>query len=112
MFSLHDLRKQLLSIRNPSLLERLMMMMPGMGEMRKMMDNPNIMKALNRQIGVIDSMTVGERRNPKTINLARRKRIARGAGVPVSMVNDLIGMFDSMAPIVTGIQNDGFEDNE
>ncbi len=35
---------------------------------------------LKRQVAIINSMTPGERRFPKTINGSRRKRIAAGSG--------------------------------
>lgn len=112
MFTLHDLRKQLVAARNPSLLQKMMLMMPGMSEIRKILNVPDAIRGIGQQIGVIDSMTFAERRDPKICNLARRKRIARGAGVQVSLVNELIRMFESMEPIVRRIQNDGLEDDE
>ncbi len=47
-------------------------------------------KALQRQIAIINSMTPGERRFPKTINGSRKKRIAGGAGLQVQDVNRLL----------------------
>ena len=47
-------------------------------------------RELKRQIAVIDSMTPGERRNPRIINGSRKRRIAAGAGVQVQDVNRLL----------------------
>ena len=51
-------------------------------------------------IGVIDSMTPPERRNPKLIDNSRRNRIAKGAGVAVSVVNELTRQFGVIAPLM------------
>ena len=40
-------------------------------------------------VGIIDSMTPQERRNPKVIDPSRRNRIASGAGVQAQEVNSL-----------------------
>lgn len=106
-FTLDDVRKQLTMARSPGLVQKMMMMMPGMGELSKMMKDQNAEKGIGQQIGIIDSMTPSERRNPKIITPSRRNRIARGAGVQVPMVNELIKMFDVMAPMVKGLAGGG-----
>ncbi len=45
---------------------------------------------LKRQVAIINSMTPGERRFPKSINGSRKKRIANGAGLPIQDVNRLL----------------------
>ena len=45
---------------------------------------------LKRQVAIINSMTPGERRFPKTINGSRKKRIAGGAGLQIQDVNRLL----------------------
>lgn len=73
----------------------LLKLMPGVGKMMKQaeaavkngaMDE----KQFSHQIAVIDSMTVQERIQPDILNARRRQRIAKGAGVEVSVVNKLI----------------------
>jgi signal recognition particle subunit SRP54 len=41
-------------------------------------------------------MTFGERTNPDILNARRRQRIARGSGVTVTEVNDLVQRFSQM----------------
>jgi signal recognition particle subunit SRP54 len=48
---------------------------------------------LDRVGGIINSMTPDERRNPKMINGSRRARIAKGSGVSVTEVNNLVTRF-------------------
>jgi len=52
--------------------------------------------AMDRMVVIINSMTAAERAKPSLINGSRRARIARGAGVEVSAVNQLIKQFDAM----------------
>ena len=102
-FTLDDLRKQLMMAKSPGLIQKMMMMMPGMGALSEAMKDQNTGKVVGQQIGIIDSMTKAERRNPKVIDPSRRNRIAKGAGVQVSMVNEVIKMFDIMGPMAKGM---------
>src|SRR5262249_56863635 len=47
----------------------------------------------DRVTAIIRSMTPGERENPKIINGSRRARIARGSGMTVMDVNQLLNRF-------------------
>ena len=49
-----------------------------------------------RQIAIINSMTLDERRYPKTINGSRKKRIAAGAGLQIQDVNRLLKQYQQM----------------
>ncbi len=51
---------------------------------------------MDRTEAIIMSMTKEERAKPRVINGSRRARIARGSGVQVSDVNNLIKQFDQM----------------
>ncbi|MGN0261688.1 MAG: signal recognition particle protein [Eggerthellaceae bacterium] len=52
------------------------------------------LKALDRMEVIIHSMTKREREHPEVLNGSRRARIARGAGVTVTEVNQLIKKFN------------------
>ena len=43
---------------------------------------------------IVLSMTPQERRNPKLLNPSRKHRIAKGAGVDISVVNRFIKQFE------------------
>jgi signal recognition particle subunit SRP54 len=60
-----------------------------------------------RLIGIINSMTQVERRNPKLIDPSRRNRIASGAGVQPTEVNQLVKQYDMMAPIMKSMAGKG-----
>ena len=53
-------------------------------------------KHFSRMEAIILSMTPAERANPDLIDFSRRKRIARGSGVPVEQVSALAKQFDTM----------------
>jgi signal recognition particle subunit SRP54 len=90
-FDLSDLRDQLEQMMNmgglASMLEKLPI--PGNVNPAALKDAGNEQK-IRRQIGIINSMTLGERRFPKTINGSRKKRIASGAGQQIQDVNRLL----------------------
>ena len=106
-FTLDDFKKQLQQVLKPGLLQKMMGLMPGMGELSKMMEGVDAEGEMTRKMGIIDSMTAKERKNPKLIDPSRRNRIARGAGVQVAEVNALLKEYDVMAPLVKGMAGKG-----
>lgn len=106
-FTLDDFKSQLEHFTKPGLVQKLMGMMPGMSEMAGMMDGMDAEGDARRLIGIIDSMTLYERREPKKIDPSRRNRIASGAGVQTSEVNQLVKQYDMMAPIMKGMAGQG-----
>lgn len=61
-----------------------------MGDIEGMIDE----KQMNRMEAIVLSMTPQERQNPKLLNPSRNHRIARGAGVDISIVNRFIKQFE------------------
>ncbi|MDO4841427.1 MAG: signal recognition particle protein [Phoenicibacter congonensis] len=57
-------------------------------------------KALDNMVVIIDSMTEKERNTPDVLNASRRQRIAAGAGVTVTDVNNLIKRYNEMRKMV------------
>jgi signal recognition particle subunit SRP54 len=73
---------------------QLMGMLPGgMGQIANKVDPQDAEKQLKKTEAIINSMTLGERRNPKILNANRRRRIARGSGTEVQDVNRLLKQF-------------------
>jgi signal recognition particle subunit SRP54 len=64
-------------------------------------------KSIRRQIGIIDSMTPGERRRPAIIAASRKRRIAAGAGVPVQEVNRLLRQHQQMEKVMKQMKGGG-----
>lgn len=109
-FTLDDFRKQLTQLARPGLMQKMMGLMPGMGELTKMWGDVNE-GDIKQVFGIIDSMTLEERRNPtKLIDQSRRQRIAVGAGVEANQVNDLVKQFDGMAGLMKQMAGKGVSD--
>jgi signal recognition particle subunit SRP54 len=95
-FTLEDFKKQLVQLRKMGSLSQFLHMLPT-GGMFKNISNMNIDdKKMVYFEAIINSMTAGERENPKIIGGSRRARIARGSGRPVSEVNQLLKQFFEM----------------
>jgi len=110
-FTLDDFRKMLGQTRKLGPLNKIMSMLPGMGNMQQMMDAVDAEGGMTRLGGIVDAMTPAERRNPsKLIDQSRRRRIAAGAGVEPHEVNDLVKQFDGMASLMKGMAGMGIKD--
>jgi signal recognition particle subunit SRP54 len=57
-------------------------------------------KVLKRQMAIIGSMTAYEKRNPKVMNAARKRRVAAGSGTKVEEINRLLKMHLQMAAMM------------
>jgi signal recognition particle subunit SRP54 len=93
-FNLEDFYDQLQRIKKMGCLTDLVGMIPGVGRHVKDMDMDE--DALKHVEAIIQSMTTEERLQPEVINGSRRRRIAAGAGVEVSDVNQLLRQFREM----------------
>ncbi len=99
-FTLDDFRGVMEKIAKPGLIQKMMGLLPGMGELQKMVQGADSEGEARHMLGIIDSMTPAERRNPKIIDNSRRNRIAAGAGTQPAAVNQLIKQFNTIAPIM------------
>jgi len=90
--TLEDFLEQMQAVRKMGPLQNLIGMLPGAGQMKDQLANFDE-KHLDRVQAIIRGMTPAERADPKIINASRRQRIARGSGVTVSDINDLVNRF-------------------
>ncbi len=95
-FTLDDFLEQMRAMKKLGSLESLVGMMPGGAEAVKRVDLNKKEKELKRMEGIICAMTLQERRAPQILNAKRRIRIAKGSGVQVSEVNNLLNHFSQM----------------
>jgi signal recognition particle subunit SRP54 len=110
-FTLDDFRKQLAQVTRLGPLQKVMGMIPGMGNLSEMMGDADPEEDMKRLFGIIDSMTPAERKSPtKNIDQSRRRRIAAGAGVEPHEVNDLVKQFDAMAQMMTSLAGKGMRE--
>jgi signal recognition particle subunit SRP54 len=92
-FNLEDFLAQMQQVKKMGSMQSLMGMMPGMSGVQLPGDAEKQMK---RTEAIILSMTLQERRKPGVLNGNRRIRIAKGAGVKVVEVNQLMKQFEQM----------------
>jgi len=91
-FTLDDFLQQMQQMRKLGSMQKIMGMLPGMGQFREQLENFDE-REIDRIEAIIRSMTPAERANPKIIDGSRRARIARGSGRQVSDVNSLVDRF-------------------
>lgn len=92
-FGFDDYLEQMNQIKKMGGLEEIIGMIPGMGDQLKGAQMPDE-KVLVRTEAMIYSMTPEERSNPSIINVSRKNRIAKGAGVDISEVNRLMKQYE------------------
>ena len=109
-FDLSDLKDQFEQMMNmggmAALLDKLPL--PGNVNPAALKDSANEQQ-LRRQVAIINSMTPGERRFPKTINGSRKKRIAAGAGLQIQDVNRLLKQFTQMDKMMRKMSRGGMK---
>ena len=97
-FDLQDFFDQLQKMKSMGSISDMVGMIPGMakhaGNMEEEEDSMRHVEAL------IMSMTPFERQKPHVINSSRRRRIARGSGLQVSDVNQLLRQFKQMRKLM------------
>ena len=105
-FTLEDFLEQLQQMKKMGSMKKMLGMLPGMGQMKQQLENFDD-KEIDRTEAIIRSMTPGERRNPKILNGSRRLRIARGSGMTVTDVNQLVQRFDQAAKMMKTVARGG-----
>jgi signal recognition particle subunit SRP54 len=93
-FNLEDFYVQLQRIKKMGSLKDLLGMIPGMGKQLRDIDIDD--DAFKHIEAMITSMTIEERLRPSVINGSRRRRIAKGSGLTVQDVNQLLKQFREM----------------
>lgn len=105
-FTLEDFLKQMQQLRKAGNFKQMLGMLPGAKGMREAIDSFDE-RELVRTEAIIQSMTPQERRQSKILNGSRRLRIARGAGVTVTDVNQLMARFEQAAKMMRTVAKGG-----
>ena len=95
-FTLEDFKKQIVQMKKMGSISDLLGHLPQVGPFKNLAKAQVDDRKMAHFAAIIDSMTPGERENPKVLNGSRRARIARGSGRPVSEVNQLVRQFQEM----------------
>lgn len=92
-FDLDDFKAQFQQMRNMGGISALMDKLPA--QLSQAAQNVKVDdKVINRNEGIINSMTKLERAKPEILKASRKRRIAAGAGVSVQEVNRLLAQFE------------------
>ena len=90
-FDFNDFLDQMEQMKKMGGLSSILGMLPGAGKLKNVQIDED---AMERPKAIIYSMTAEERANPDIINVSRKNRIARGAGVDIAEVNRFIKQFE------------------
>ena len=96
-FDFEDFLTQMEQIENMGPLDKILGMMPGMGNLKSQLGDVDLNgKEMRRTKAIIQSMTLEERRNPQILNASRKRRIAKGSGTSVQDINRLVKQLNEM----------------
>lgn len=101
-FTLQDFLEQLQRIRKMGPISQIMGMIPGISkmQMQNQINQEDVEKRIKKVEAIINSMTSDERNSPKKLNASRKKRIAKGSGVEVRDVNEVLNQFRQMQDLM------------
>ena len=106
--TLDDYREQLRQVVNMGGIGQLLDKLPGVTQEQLAAASAKIdPKQFRRQIGIIDSMTPAERRQPSLIDGSRKRRIAAGAGLPVQEVSRLLKQHEQLTKTMKQLSKRG-----
>jgi signal recognition particle subunit SRP54 len=106
-FTLQDFLEQLQRMRKMGPIGQILGMIPGISklQMNNQIDEQQVGNRLSKVEAIINSMTADERNNPKKLNASRKKRIAKGSGVEVRDVNEVLNQFRQMQTLMGELRN-------
>ena len=104
-FNLEDFLEQLQQVKKLGPLNKVLDMIPGMGQLTSTISQEDMEKQLKRTQAIISSMTIVERRNPRVLNGSRKRRVAKGSGTTVQEINQLLGQFQQMQKMMKQLRN-------
>ena len=101
-FTFDDYLDQLENMKKMGGLKNILGMLPGMGALKNVQIDE---KQLQKNKAIIQSMTPKERNNPEIIKSSNRQRIAKGSGVTIQEVNQLIKQFEQTKEMMKQMKN-------
>jgi signal recognition particle subunit SRP54 len=109
-FTLQDFLEQMQKIKKMGPITKVMGMIPGFSKMQMqgMVNDQEVEGRMKKVEAIISSMTLEERNKPKILDASRRKRIARGSGVEVRDVNDVIQQYRQMQKMMDQLRKGKF----
>jgi signal recognition particle subunit SRP54 len=105
-FTLDDFLAQMQQLKKMGSLKGMLGMQPGARGMKEQLEKFDE-RELVRTEAIIQSMTPAERQNTKLLNGSRRLRIAKGSGMTVTDVNQLVARFEQAAKMMKTVAKGG-----
>ncbi len=93
-FDFNDYLESMNQMKKMGGLSSMLGLMPNLGVSREDLEGAIDDKQMKQMEAIVLSMTKKERSNPKILNPQRKHRIAKGAGVDISVVNRFIKQFE------------------
>ncbi len=104
-FGFDDYLESMNQMKNMGGISSVLNMLPGIGNKAKEIEGMIDEKDLARKEAIILSMTPKERANPEILNISRKRRIAKGAGVDISEVNRMVKQFEQTRKMMKQMPN-------
>jgi signal recognition particle subunit SRP54 len=104
-FGFDDFLSQIQQIKKMGNMKDLVGMIPGAGKALKDVEIED--DAFKHIEAIIQSMTKEERSKPSVIDMKRKTRIAKGSGVKIEQVNQLMKQFEQMSKMMKMMQGGG-----
>ncbi|MEI6797460.1 MAG: signal recognition particle protein Srp19, partial [Methanomassiliicoccales archaeon] len=102
-FTLKEMYEQMEMLTSMGPLQKLVSMLPGMpGGMTDKINVEETQEKMRRFRTIMDSMTDAEMEDPKLVKASRVARIARGAGVELKDVRELLHQYNNSKKAVKG----------
>jgi len=101
-FNLEDFLAQLDQMERMGPLDQLLDLLPGFSQVKKNLGPQGLDTSRFKQMrAIISSMTIEERRRPEIIKHSRKQRIAKGSGVDISAVSQMLKQFEQMKDMMS-----------
>ena len=108
-FNFNDFLDQLEMMKKMGSMKSIIGMIPGMGAMANQLKDLDMENSteIKRIKALISSMTKKERENPSLLNLSRKRRIAKGAGLSEMQVNKILKQFKNASKMAKKLSSKG-----
>ncbi|BBE30674.1 signal recognition particle protein [Tepiditoga spiralis] len=104
-FDLNDFLAQIKQIKKLGPLGNILEMMPGVPK-----ENVDLKKGeseMKKMEAIINSMTIKERKNPKTLTFSRKKRVAAGSGTTLQDINKILKSYEQIKKMMKQVKKMG-----
>jgi signal recognition particle subunit SRP54 len=108
-FNFNDFLEQLEMMKKLGSMKSIISMIPGMGQMAGKLGDMDLENSgeIKRIKALISSMTPKEKDMPSLINLSRKQRLAKGAGLSEVQVNKILKQFKNAAKMAKKMAGKG-----